>query len=103
MRLAAYKARALRIVGDALYDDPFRADQCAIGADFFDYPLAAFAHRLALVEAGCLASLPAAGCRRPRPAVGLNRRRAARPPRRTHFHRSSTSSGVTAREQHGSI
>ncbi|MFX1738674.1 acyl-CoA dehydrogenase family protein [Paraburkholderia sp. A1RI_3L] len=40
--------------------DPFYAEKQATGAYFFDYPLAAFAHRLALVEAGCKAALPAA-------------------------------------------
>ncbi len=58
-----HKAQTLHIFGDVPYDDPFRADQRAAGADFFDYPLAAFARRLALalVEAGCRASLPVAG------------------------------------------
>ncbi|NTX27197.1 hypothetical protein HT746_08630 [Burkholderia pyrrocinia] len=58
----AHKARTLRIGGDAPCDDPFRADKRAVGAYLFDNPLAAFAHRLALalVEAGCRASLPAA-------------------------------------------
>ncbi|QVN22847.1 hypothetical protein [Burkholderia pyrrocinia] len=51
----AHKARTLRIGGDAPCDDPFRADKRAVGAYLFDYPLA-----LALVEAGCRASLPAA-------------------------------------------
>lgn len=46
--------------GDAPYDDPFRTDKRTVGAYFFDYPLAAFARRLALVEAGCRASLPVA-------------------------------------------
>ncbi|WP_175965217.1 acyl-CoA dehydrogenase family protein [Burkholderia sp. BCC0322] len=59
--LAFAWARTLRIVGDAPCDDPFRTDKRALGAYFFDYPLAAFAHRLALVEAGCRASLPVAG------------------------------------------
>ncbi|NTY38327.1 hypothetical protein FCJ57_18630 [Burkholderia diffusa] len=89
-------------VGAAPYDDPFRADQRAVGADFFDYPLAAFGHRRARARSGRMPGV-VAGCLGAKPAVGVNGRRAARLPRRTHFHRSSTSSGVTAREQHGSI
>ncbi|UVE69506.1 hypothetical protein L2Y90_22535 [Burkholderia pyrrocinia] len=82
MRYAAHKACTLRIVGDAPYDDPFRADQRAIGSDFFDYPLAAFAHRLALalalVQAGCRVPGVVAGSRRPKPAVSVNGRRVYR-------------------------
>ncbi|MGU7784191.1 acyl-CoA dehydrogenase family protein [Burkholderia sp. PU8-34] len=57
--LAFAWARTLRIAADAPHDDPFYADKRELGAYFFDYPLAAFAHRLALVEAGCRAPLPA--------------------------------------------
>ncbi|MGU7769967.1 acyl-CoA dehydrogenase family protein [Burkholderia sp. MR1-5-21] len=57
--LAFSWARTLRIAADAPHDDPFHADKRELGAYFFDYPLAAFAHRLALVEAGCRAPLPA--------------------------------------------
>ncbi|QFS40936.1 acyl-CoA dehydrogenase [Burkholderia cepacia] len=58
--LAFAWARTLRIVGDAPGDDSFRAGKRAVGTYFFDYPLAAFAHRLALVDAGCRAALPVA-------------------------------------------
>ncbi|MDR8727743.1 acyl-CoA dehydrogenase family protein [Burkholderia pseudomultivorans] len=58
--LAFAWARTLRIVGATADDDPFRADKRATGAYFFDYPFAAFAHRRALVDAGCRAPLPAA-------------------------------------------
>lgn len=58
--LAFAWARTLRIVGDSPGDDSFRAGKRAVGTYFFDYPLAAFAHRLALVDAGCRAALPVA-------------------------------------------
>ncbi|MBR7972524.1 acyl-CoA dehydrogenase [Burkholderia vietnamiensis] len=56
--LAFAWARTLRIVGVGATDDPFRADKREVGGYFFDYPLAAFTHRLELVDAGLRAGLP---------------------------------------------
>ncbi|MFT0170152.1 acyl-CoA dehydrogenase family protein [Paraburkholderia mimosarum] len=59
--LAFAWARTLRIALNAPVDDPFYAEKRITAHYFFAYPLAAFDHRLKLIEAGCRASLPYAG------------------------------------------
>ncbi|MBN3852159.1 acyl-CoA dehydrogenase [Paraburkholderia sp. Ac-20340] len=59
--LAFAWTRTLRLASSpehTVSDDPFYAQKRETARFFFDYPLAAFAHRLALVEAGCAAPLP---------------------------------------------
>ena len=59
--LAFSWARTLRIVDAMARDESFYAQKRATAWFFFDYPVAAFAHRRALVEAGLTASLPYPG------------------------------------------
>jgi len=54
-------ARTLRIALNAPVDDPFYAEKRITAHYFLAYPLAAFDHRLKLIEAGCRAPLPYAG------------------------------------------
>ncbi len=56
--LAFAWARTLRIVLDAAANDPFYAEKRSTAQYFFAYPLAAFDHRLSLIEAGCRTPLP---------------------------------------------
>ncbi|WP_322045265.1 acyl-CoA dehydrogenase family protein [Paraburkholderia sp. J67] len=59
--LAFAWARTWRLASSAprvATGDVFYTQKCETARFFFDYPLAAFAHRLALVEAGCVAPLP---------------------------------------------
>lgn len=56
--LAFAWARTLRIVLDAAANDPFYAEKRSTAQYFFAYPLAAFDHRLSLIEAGCREPLP---------------------------------------------
>ena len=56
--LAFAWARTLRIALNAPAGDPFYAEKRTTARYFFAYPLAAFDHRLRLIEAGCRASLP---------------------------------------------
>ncbi|WP_233886671.1 acyl-CoA dehydrogenase family protein [Paraburkholderia flagellata] len=56
--LAFAWARTLRISLNAPAGDPFYAEKRTTARYFFAYPLAAFDHRLRLVEAGCRAPLP---------------------------------------------
>lgn len=50
--------RTMRLASGASADDPFYAGKRTTAQYFFDYPLAAFEHRLRLIEAGCRAPLP---------------------------------------------
>lgn len=61
MLLAFAWARSLRIALDAPADDPFYVEKRSTARYFFAYPLAAFDHRLSLIDAGCKTSLPHAG------------------------------------------
>jgi len=56
--LAFAWARTLRIASRGRRHDPFYADKCTTAEYFFDYPIASFYHRLALVDAGLRAKLP---------------------------------------------
>lgn len=56
--LAFAWARTLRIASNAPAGDPFYAGKLTTARYFFAYPLAAFDHRLRLIEAGCRAPLP---------------------------------------------
>ena len=56
--LAFAWARTLRIALNAPADDPFYAEKRVTAHYFFAYPLAAFDHRLRLIEAGCRVPLP---------------------------------------------
>ncbi|OBR54820.1 acyl-CoA dehydrogenase family protein [Paraburkholderia tropica] len=57
--LAFAWARASRLASaPGRLDDNFYREKRETARFFFDYPLAAFGHRLALVEAGCAAPLP---------------------------------------------
>ncbi|VWC16768.1 acyl-CoA dehydrogenase family protein [Burkholderia lata] len=58
MLLSFAWARTLRISTSVDRGDPFYAEKCETAHFFFEYPLAAFAYRRALVEAGWSARLP---------------------------------------------
>ncbi|KML59152.1 acyl-CoA dehydrogenase [Burkholderia cepacia] len=58
MLLSFAWARTLRIATNVDSSDPFYAEKCETAHFFFDYPLAAFAYRRALIEAGLSARLP---------------------------------------------
>ncbi|MGF6918145.1 acyl-CoA dehydrogenase family protein [Paraburkholderia sp. 40] len=58
MLLAFAWARTLRIATPQCEAETFYVEKRETGRFFFDYPLAAFAYRRSLVEAGCEATLP---------------------------------------------
>ncbi|KXU83002.1 acyl-CoA dehydrogenase [Paraburkholderia monticola] len=58
MLLAFAWARTLRIAAPLHDSEAFYVEKRETGRFFFDYPLAAFAYRRSLVEAGCVATLP---------------------------------------------